>query len=198
MEVKLASSSLSLHDLKAHHPLFMDSYCPTLSTPCKLFLDLLVCIQRAAAEIVMLGNGLDHIIPPWPPPFPAPIAERSSSLCQPLIIHLSSLSTRCSVFIAHSNKPLHALLACPRAGSSSTVHSPVQPGTLLCHRSGSARPRQRTWSRGIALFSQVAKGSTRRHGFKLCQGMFRLEIRENFTERVVQPRQRYPGLRWSH
>lgn len=94
LKVKLASSSLSLHDLRAHHHLFMYSYCPTMSTPCKVFLDLPVCIQRAAAKIVVLADGLDHIIPPFTPPwqlpFPAPIAQRSSSPSQPLIIPLCS------------------------------------------------------------------------------------------------------------
>ncbi|XP_074700054.1 uncharacterized protein LOC141931602 [Strix aluco] len=72
----------------------MDSYFPTTSTPCTAFLDLLVCIQRAAVKIVVLANGLDHIIPPrappWHPLFSAPFVDSSSSLSQPFIIHLSS------------------------------------------------------------------------------------------------------------
>lgn len=94
LKVKLASSSLSVRDLRARHHLSMDSYFPTMSTPCKGFLDVLVCIQRAAVEIVVLANGLDHIIPPHAPPWhllsSAPIADCSSSLSKPFIIHLSS------------------------------------------------------------------------------------------------------------
>jgi len=72
----------------------MDSYLPTMSTPCKCFLDLLVCIQRGAAKIVVLADGLDHIIPPHTPPwhllFFAPIVDCSFSPSQPFIIHVSS------------------------------------------------------------------------------------------------------------
>lgn len=83
LKVKLASSSLSVCDLRAHHHLSMDSNFPTMSTPCKGFLDLPVCIRRAAAKIVVLADGLDHIIPPhappWHPLFSAPVVDCSSS-----------------------------------------------------------------------------------------------------------------------
>lgn len=153
MEVKLASSSLSLHDLRAHHHLFMDSYCPTMSTPCKVFLDLLVCIQRAAAKIVVLANGLDHIIPPfsppWHPPFSAPIAECSSSISQPLIIHLSSTPSSpmqqkpCSLPIPTS--PFMLPWSVPHLGEAPSEclqsHCIALPGALLCHGTRSTCPR---------------------------------------------------------
>lgn len=39
---------------------------------------------------------------------------------------------------------------------------------------------------GIGLFSQTTSNGTRGDGLKLCQGMFQLDIKEDFfTERVV-------------
>lgn len=118
LKVKLASSSLSVCDLRAHHHLSMDSYFPTMSTPCKGFLDLPVCIQRAAAKIVVLAGGLDHIIPPrappWHPLFSAPAADGSSSLSQPFIIHLSSThQLPCNGGPLHPSSPTSPFMLSP-------------------------------------------------------------------------------------
>lgn len=130
LKVKLASSSPSVRDLRAHHHLSMDSYfSQPMSTPCKGFLDLLVCIQRAAAKIVVLAHGLDHIIsphaPPWHPLSSAPTVDCSSSLSRPFIIHLrpSSPTQQRPSSSPISNKPLHAL-SCSAAhlGEAASEH----------------------------------------------------------------------------
>lgn len=143
LKVKLASSSLSVRDLRAHHHLSMDSYFPTMSTPCKGFLDVLVCIQRAAVEIVVLANGLDHIIPPHAPPWhllsSAPIADCSSSLSKPFIIlHPSSPVQQRPSLLPISNKPLHALsCSAPHLGEAASEHLRSHRiallAALLCH-----------------------------------------------------------------
>lgn len=125
LKVKLASSSLSVRDLRAHHHhLSMDSYFPTTSTPCKGFLDLLVCIQRAAAKIIVLANGLDHIIPPhtppWQPLLSAPVVDGSSSPSQPFITHLSpTRHLPCHRGRVHHPLPTSPFTLCPTPGRRS-------------------------------------------------------------------------------
>lgn len=57
---------------------------------------------------------------------------------------------------------------------------------LLCsHQGGAAAAR-------IKLLLQVNSDRARGNGLKLCLGRFRLDIRKNFSERVVRQRRRLP------
>lgn len=52
---------------------------------------------------------------------------------------------------------------------------------------------------GVGLFSQVSRDRTRGQRAKLCQGRFKLDIRENvFIERVIGTEMGCPGRWWNH
>lgn len=147
LKVKLASSSLSVCDLRAHHHLSRGSYLPTMSTPCKGFLDLLVCIQRAAAKIVVLADGLDHIIPSSPRSSLAPsflclncglFTFPLPALHYPPLLHPSSPMQQRLTPLSFSNKPLHVLsCSAPHLGGGAFEHLQSHHiallEALLCH-----------------------------------------------------------------
>lgn len=51
---------------------------------------------------------------------------------------------------------------------------------------------------GIGLFCQVTSNRVRENDLRLCQGMFRLDIRKNFSKNVVQHWNRQTGKWWNH
>jgi len=46
---------------------------------------------------------------------------------------------------------------------------------------------------GIGLFSHLTSNRTEQNELKLCQGKFRLNIKKNFSERVIRHWNRLPG-----